>query len=63
MSLLAGLLGTCISVKYRYDKVLKYMGSDTLNLVTPARLGEECLEDVDLESVFKTSSQDEAERQ
>ena len=39
------------------------MGSDTLNLVTPARLGEECLEDVDLESVFKTSSQDEAERQ
>ena len=34
------------------DKVVKYMGSDaeTLDLVTPACLGKECLEDVDLES-------------
>ena len=41
---------TC--VKYRYDKVVKYMGSDaeTLDLVTPACFGKECLEDVDLET-------------
>ena len=41
-----------ISVKYRYGKVESTRGSDaeTLDLVTPAGLCEECLENIDLES-------------
>ena len=48
------LNGLKMGAKYQYRKVVKYIGggsdAEALNLVTPAGLGEECLEDVDLES-------------